>query len=63
MAAVFVYWLPIPQTATRIPITDISSIPMVAKVGPYAPYDRYFVHENYFSLISIPNAKASAETR
>jgi len=62
MAAVFVYWLPIPQTATRIPIGDISSIRGATTVATFAPYDRYFIHENYFPHISIPSAKASAES-
>jgi hypothetical protein len=45
---VFVYWLPIPQTATRIPVADIRSVPNVTAVVTCSPYDPYFVRENYF---------------
>jgi len=53
-AAVFVYWLPVPKTATRIEINpDSNAIP----ASSYLPYDRYFIHINYFPEIFIPSAK------
>ena len=57
MAAVFVYWLPIPQAATRIPTTDIRSILGVTASTSVASYDPYFVRENFFPKISIPESK------
>ena len=58
MAAVFVYWLPIPQAATRIRVEpDVANLYGSAAATSCSGYDQYFVHENFVPKVSNPASK------